>query len=100
MIGERLAEVRKDHGDKQADLASKLHVTRFTIRSWEQERSAPSHEMLIQICRLYGVSSDYLLGISDRDPLLEPNRGQIVLSESEEQSLQEYIKYLVWKRDH
>ena len=70
MIGERLAEIRKDQGDRQADLAQKLHVTLYTVRSWEQEKSAPSHEMLVRICRLYQVSSDYLLGLSDYDPLL------------------------------
>ena len=70
MIGERLAEVRKDHNDRQADLAEKLNVTLYTVRSWEQEKSSPSHDMLVKICRLYHVSSDYLLGLSDRDPLL------------------------------
>ena len=70
LIGERLAEVRKDHNDKQVDLARKLNVTPYTVRSWEQEKSSPSHEMLVQICRLYHVTSDYLLGLSDQDPLL------------------------------
>ena len=70
MIGERLAEIHKDHGDRQADLAQKLQVTLYTVRSWEQEKSAPSHEMLVRICRLYQVSSDYLLGLSDYDPPL------------------------------
>ena len=41
MIGERLAEIRKDHGDNQDDLARKLNVSVFAIRSWEQEKSAP-----------------------------------------------------------
>lgn len=35
MIGERLAEIRKDHGDNQDDLARKLNVSVFAIRSWE-----------------------------------------------------------------
>ena len=39
MIGERLAEIRKDHGDNQDDLARKLNVSVFAIRSWEQEKS-------------------------------------------------------------
>lgn len=29
MIGERLAEIRKNHGDKQTDLAQKLNVVIF-----------------------------------------------------------------------
>ena len=70
VIGERLAEVRKDHKDRQADLAEKLHVTLYTIRSWEQEKSSPSNEMLVRICMLYHVSADYLLGLSNHDPPL------------------------------
>lgn len=71
MIGERLSEVRKDHGDTQASLAEKLNVSLFAIRSWEQEKSAPSHEMLVSICKLYQISSDYLLGLSNIDPIYE-----------------------------
>ena len=74
MIGERLAEIRKDHGDNQDDLARKLNVSVFAIRSWEQEKSAPSHEMLVRVCRLYQVSSDYLLGLSNIDPVHEQRR--------------------------
>ncbi len=41
MIGERLAEVRKDHGDTQAALAKRLRVTLSAVRSWEQEKKFP-----------------------------------------------------------
>ena len=36
MVGERLAEIRKDHNDTQAVLAKKLNVSVTTVRSWEQ----------------------------------------------------------------
>ncbi len=39
MIGERLADVRKDHGDTQAALADRLKVSLSSIRSWEQEKA-------------------------------------------------------------
>lgn len=68
MIGERLQEIRKDHGDTQQTLADKLHVTLFAVRCWEQDKSDPNHNILVTICKLYGVSADYLLGISDEDP--------------------------------
>ena len=64
MIGERLAEIRKDYGDTQATLASRLNVSLSSVRSWEQEKSSPPHEMLVTICKLYRVSADYLLGLS------------------------------------
>lgn len=98
MIGERLAEVRKDHGDRQADLAEKLHVTLYTVRSWEQENSSPSHDLLVRICRLYHVSSDYLLGLSNHDPLLYDDLDLSSVDQNDMKKLQEYVEYLQWKR--
>lgn len=69
MIGERLQEIRKDHGDTQQSLADKLNVSLYAVRCWEQDKSSPSHDTLVSICRLYNVSSDYLLGLSDNAPL-------------------------------
>ena len=97
MIGERLAEVRKDHNDRQADLAQKLNVTLYTVRSWEQEKSAPSHEMLVQICRLYHVSSDYLLGLTDRDPLLYQDLPASAMNREDLRLLKEFADFLTHK---
>lgn len=99
MIGERLAEVRKDHRDRQADLAEKLHVTLYTIRSWEQEKSSPSNEMLVRICRLYHVSADYLLGLSNHDPLLFDDLDLSGVGKQDMKNLREYVRFLKWKNE-
>ena len=91
MIGERLAEIRKDHGDNQDDLARKLNVSVFGIRSWEQEKSA-------RVCRLYQVSSDYLLGLSNIDPVYEQRRRLEQFSPEELTDLKKYESYLLWKK--
>lgn len=98
MIGERLAEIRKDHNDTQADLARKLTVSLSTVRSWEQEKSAPSHDMLVAICRLYQISSDYLLGLSNLDLSYLQQERPSALSSDEMNSLREYKDFLLWKR--
>ena len=98
MIGELLAEVRKDHGDTQKDLAQKLHVTVSTVRSWEQERSAPSHETLVSICRMYRVSADYLLGLSATDPAYVQRHRQAHFTGEEQEQLREFARFLLWKR--
>lgn len=98
MIGERLAEIRKDHGDTQAAMAKILDVSLPTVRAWEQEKSSPSHEMLVYICRLYGVSADYLLGLSDLDPQYEKKRKAQMLTPQEQTELKNYEQYLIWKR--
>lgn len=98
MIGELLAEVRKDHGDTQKDLAQKLHVTVSAVRSWEQEKSSPSHETLVSICLMYQVSADYLLGLSATDPAYMKRRRQTHFTGEEQEQLREFERFLLWKR--
>jgi len=98
MIGELLAETRKDHGDKQTDLAQKLNVSIATVRSWEQEKSLPPNEMLVAICRLYHVSADYLLGLSNVDPVYIQRRRLNRFSEAELEEMQLFEEYLIWKK--
>lgn len=91
MIGELLAETRKLHGDKQADLADKLGVTISAVRSWEQEKSSPSHETLVSNCKLYNVSSDYLLGLTRIERPEEFTREELA-------QIREFEEFLAWKR--
>lgn len=100
MLGERLSEVRKDHGDTQAGLAQRLGVSLSTVRAWEQEKSSPSHEMLVALCRTYGISSDYLLGLTDEDPAYIRQQRQKRLTGEEQKLLKEFEEYLIWKRRH
>lgn len=98
MIGERLAEIRKDHGDTQASLAKKLGVALPTVRSWEQEKSSPSHELLVTICRLYRISSDFLLGLTDYDPAYIGRRQTEQFSKDELAALRDFELFLHWKK--
>ena len=98
MIGERLAEIRKDHDDTQAILADRLNVSISSIRSWEQEKSSPPHELLVKICRLYHVSADYLLGLTSIDPAYVQRRRLESFYNLELEELQNFENYLIWKR--
>lgn len=98
MLGERLAEIRKDHGDTQASLAEKLHVTHFTVSSWEQEKSSPSYELLVSICRLYQVSADYLLGLTRVDPMYVQRRRLENFSQEELDQLRDFEEFLRWRK--
>lgn len=99
MIGERLQEIRKDKGDSQESLAKKLNVSIFTVSSWEQGKSSPSHDTLVSICRLYGVSSDYLLGLSDVDPVYVQRHRLERFSKEELDELKSFEDYLAWKKN-
>lgn len=100
MIGERLAEIRKDHNDTQEHLASKLHISVSTVRSWEREKSAPCNEMLVNICRLYHITSDYLLGLANEDPTYRKNRRKERFSQEDLEELDRFESYLLWRKQH
>lgn len=64
-FGQRLKDLRRVHGFRQEDAARKLCVTDGTMAHYEQGFTEPDLELLTDMCRLYRVSADYLLGLSD-----------------------------------
>lgn len=61
----RIKEIRKKQGYSQQGLAIKLNVNQTAISQWERGATAPSASLLKQLSKLFNVSTDYLLGISD-----------------------------------
>ncbi len=92
--GERLRDIRKDHGDTQESLGRKLGFATPTVSKWEQGKTDPDLETLKQICQMYEVSADYLLGLTDDDPLLSQKRREI-LSDRSKEALRLFEDYLV-----
>lgn len=98
MLGERLAELRKLNDDTQQTLADKLGISVWSIRSWEQGKSYPFCNVLFAICKLYGTSADYLLGLTDIDPSDEARKQRQKLTDAELDEMHSYEEYLLWKR--
>lgn len=63
MTADKIKALREAKGWTQADLASKLGITRNGVNSWEQGLSMPSPACLVDLARVLSVSTDYLLGI-------------------------------------
>ena len=61
----RLKNLRSKCGYTQSSLAKKLSITRSSINAWEMGLSAPSTPFLIELSRLFCVTTDYLLGLDD-----------------------------------
>ena len=64
-LGQRLYECREKTGMKQADVARALNVQRQQISYYENESRQPDLDRLKELARLYGVSTDFLLGMTD-----------------------------------
>ena len=61
-FGSRLRDLRKKHNMTQLALARKLQVTKSVISAYENGLRLPSFDVLLEIARTFGVSTDYLLG--------------------------------------
>ena len=65
MIADRIRELRQERNWTQAELARKLGITRNGVNAWEQGFSTPSIASIIELSKVFAVSSDYLLGLSN-----------------------------------
>lgn len=65
MTADRIKALREACGWTQAELARKMNMTRNGINSWEQGLSMPSPPSLVDLARLFSVSTDYLLGVEN-----------------------------------
>ena len=65
MTADRIKALREARGWTQAELARRMNMTRNGINSWEQGLSMPSPPSLVDLARLFSVSTDYLLGVEN-----------------------------------
>lgn len=64
-IGKKIAEIRKENGMTQKQLAAMLNKSETGFASWEQGLSEPSVHDLRLLCKIFQCSADYLLGLED-----------------------------------
>lgn len=60
-VAEMIKKTRTDNHMTQQEYGDKFCVTRQTVSSWENEKSMPELQILINICNIYGISLDALL---------------------------------------
>lgn len=73
---QRLRERREAMGWSQRQLAEKAMCSQQAVASYEKGERMPSGDVLVRLARFLGVSSAYLLGLSDspeRDDRLPEN---------------------------
>lgn len=65
-----IAELRIKKGLSQTALAQKLNVARSTVAMWESGKAKPKADMLAELAALFGVSTDYILGVPTEQPIV------------------------------
>lgn len=81
-LGLRLKELRKTKRMTQRQVATRLNMGISTISGYENNTKTPSLEALVDLARLYNVSTDYLLGVDNRPMLyldgLTPRQAELI----------------------
>lgn len=62
---QRLMEARKKSGLSQTQAAEKLMITQQQLSRYEKGSNELPIRYLIQLCKLYDVSADWILGLSE-----------------------------------
>ena len=60
-LGDKIAELRRQRGWSQENLAERLGVTRQSVSKWESGASVPDLDKIIGLSELFGVTTDYLI---------------------------------------
>ena len=101
MIGQRLYQLRKDHDMTQQELADRLGLTKYTISSYETDKSDPSDEIKMHLAQIFDVSVDYLLGlVNQRLSFMDLERAVLLPVDSLElrQEVEQYVEFLYYRK--
>ncbi|MDE6597157.1 MAG: helix-turn-helix domain-containing protein [Clostridia bacterium] len=61
--GKIIKEERLQKKMSQRNLAEVLGVTQDSVSLWEKGKRLPATEHIIALCKYFGISADYLLGL-------------------------------------
>ena len=62
----RIRDLREDHDLTQTEIADILHTSQTMYARYERGANELPIHHLITLCNFYHVSSDYILGLSDK----------------------------------
>ena len=81
ILADKIIDERKKNGWSQEELADKLGVSRQSVSKWEGAQSVPDLQRILEMSKLFGVSTDYLLTGTDNTNICSGKRLESVLRE-------------------
>lgn len=93
-LGKRIVANRKRVGLTQDQLAEQLGVTAQAVSKWENDQSCPDINMLPKLSRIFGISTDELLGNASASRTYE---AEVVCPEAEEENEGVHIQKGNWE---
>lgn len=78
MFDDRLRAMREARGLTQKQASEGLNINPRTYASYENNEREPNSEILIQFSKFFGVTVDYLLGVTRRQPALSTHESKLI----------------------
>ena len=72
-LSEKIVYYRKLNNLTQANLAEKLFVLPQTVSSWERGITCPDAQTIVNLCKVFNISADELLGVASSSSLKPVN---------------------------
>ena len=99
-MGKFLKELRKENDLTQEELAEKLYVNSRSISRWENAKTMPDFDVLIELAKLYDISIEELLN-GERTEIMEKQTEKTLYNiaeytNQEKLRLLNRIKYVAW----
>ena len=60
-VSEKIRTLRKSKGMSQEELAGQVNISRQAVSRWENGTALPDADNIVQLSKLFGVTTDYLL---------------------------------------
>ena len=92
-LAEKLFELRKEKGWSQEKLAEQINVSRQSISKWESGQVLPEIEKIIELSKIFQVTTDYLL----LDENSEKASTEVILEEDKDKYYKEVKSYGLWQ---
>lgn len=65
---ERIRGLREDNDLTQEEMGKIVKATQKQISNWETGRNEPPYDILIKYTNYFKVSTDYILGLTNKKP--------------------------------
>lgn len=103
ILADKIMNLRKKAGWSQEELANQMNVTRQSVSKWESAQSVPDLDKVVQLSRIFEVSTDYLL----KEELEKPENTEVEVFSKEtvetvpvrRVSMEEASEYLRLRRE-
>ena len=95
-IGRLIRRLRQEQCLTQLQLAEQMRISHKTVSKWERAESVPDAFVLKQLGEIFGVSVDYLLGLSESSIPNQPPTPEMRAIISSYSRANAFTRKMVW----